>query len=117
MNNGSKISTTSQSKSRLSNNYLRLVSVLIAIAAIGVLIYTLLIGFYEIPTITVIFFIVLSFFPQFWHWIEYVFSKQPSSKWGRFVLNLVLAILLASIFEDILELLVKIAKKIIGVLS
>ena len=89
---------------------MRIASILIAILAIGTLLYSLANSLPIIPVMAGVFFLMLWFLPQLWNWIEYVFSKRPASWWGRFSLNLVLAILMASAFEDILELLTKFAR-------
>lgn len=102
-----------QPKSRLDNPFLRLISILVAIASLGVLFYSFTIGLYTIPVMTVVFFVMLWFLPQLWKWLEFVFSRQPSSKWGRFALNLVIAILLASVSEDILEIVFKVLRLIV----
>lgn len=94
---------TGKPKGRLDNPILRFASILVAIAAIFTLLYSLTSSFPIIPIMTGVFFLMLWFLPQLWNWIEFVFSKRPSSTWGRFILNLVLAIILASAFEDILE--------------
>ena len=95
---------TDKPKGRLDNPILRFASILVAIAVVFILLYSLTSSFPIIPIMTGIFFLMLWFLPQLWNWIEFVFSKRPSSTWGRFILNLVLAIILASAFEDILEL-------------
>ncbi len=97
-------------KGRLDNPILRIASILIAILAIGTLLYSLANSLPIIPVMAGVFFLMLWFLPQLWDWIEYVFSKRPASRWGRFTLNLVLAILMASAFEDILELLTRFAR-------
>ena len=97
-------SNKEKTRGRLDNPILRLASILVAIAAIFILLYSLTSSFPIIPIMTGVFFLMLWFLPQLWNWIEFVFSKRPSSTWGRFILNLVLAIILASAFEDILEL-------------
>jgi hypothetical protein len=102
-------------KGRLDNPILRLVSVLVAIAAIGVLFYSLASSLPIIPVMAGIFFLMLWFIPQIWKWIEYVFSKRPSSTLGRFTLNLVLAIILASAFEDILEIIQRFTRIFFGI--
>jgi hypothetical protein len=94
---------TGKPKGRLDNPLLRLVSVLVAIASIGILLYSLASSLPIIPIMAGVFFLMLWFLPFLWKWIEYVFSKRPSSVWGRFTLNLVLAIIMASAFEDVLE--------------
>jgi hypothetical protein len=88
---------------RLANPSLRLLSILVAIAAIGILLYSFTSNFPIIPVMTGVFFLMLWILPFLWKWIEYIFSKRPSSIWGRFTLNLVLAIIMASAFEDFLE--------------
>jgi hypothetical protein len=101
---------TSKPKGRLDNPLLRLVSVLVAIASIGILLYSLASSLPIIPAMAGIFFLMLWFIPQIWKWIEYVFSKRPTSIWGRITLNLVLAIIMASAFEDILEIIRRFAR-------
>lgn len=105
--NNSSENNTGKPKSRLSNPVLRFVSILVAIAAILILLYSLATSLPIIPVMAGVFFLMLWFLPFLWDWIEYVFSRRPSSTWGRFTLNLVIAILMASAFEDILELLVR----------
>jgi len=90
-------------RSRLDNPFWRITSILVGIGAVGVFLYSITAGYQTIPVMTVIFFLMLWFLPQFWDWIEFVFSKRPSSIWGRFVLYLVIAILMASVFEDLTE--------------
>lgn len=97
-------------KGRLDNPILRFASILVAIATIFILLYSLTSSFPIIPVMTGVFFLMLWFLPQLWNWIEFVFSKRPSSTWGRFILNLVLSIIAASIFEDVLELLILFVK-------
>jgi hypothetical protein len=94
-------------KGRLDNPALRLASVFVAIISICTLLYSLASSLPIIPVMTGIFFLMLWFIPQIWKWIEWVFSKRPSSTWGRFTLNLVLAIIMASAFEDVLEIIMR----------
>ena len=108
--NNSTEKDTNKSKGRLDNPVLRFLSILVAIAAIFTLLYSLASSIPIIPIMAGIFFLMLWFIPQLWNWIEYVFSKRPSSTLGRFTLNLVLAIIMASTFEDILELLIRFVK-------
>lgn len=102
-------------KSRLDNPALRIASILVALASIGILLYSLATSLTIIPIMTVIFFLMLWFLPFLWKWIVFVFSKRPSSLWGRFTLNLVLAIIMASAFEDILEIIRRFARIIFGI--
>ncbi len=97
-------------KGRLDNPVLRLASIFVAIIAVCTLLYSLASSLPIIPVMAGIFFLMLWFIPQFWKWIEFVFSKRPSSKWGRFTLNLVLAIIMASAFEDVLEIVIRFAR-------
>jgi hypothetical protein len=101
---------TNKPKGRLDNPVLRLASVFVAIIAICTLLYSFASSLPIIPIMAGIFFLMLWFIPQFWKWIEFVFSKRPSSAWGRFTLNLVLAIIMASAFEDVLEIIMKFAR-------
>ena len=101
---------TEKPRGRLDNPVLRAASIFVAMIAICTLLYSLASSLPSIPIMTGIFFLMLWFIPQFWKWIEFVFSKRPSSKWGRFTLNLVLAIIMASAFEDILEIIMKFAR-------
>ena len=94
---------TEKRRGRLDHPVLRFVSILVAIASICTLLYSFATSLPIIPIMTGVFFLMLWFLPALWKWIEFVFSKRPSSKWGRFTLNLVLAILMASAFEDIME--------------
>ncbi|MBN1451990.1 MAG: hypothetical protein JW963_13325 [Anaerolineales bacterium] len=105
-NNPSK-NNTDKPKGRLDNPVLRLASIFVAIIAICTLLYSLASSLPIIPIMAGIFFLMLWFIPQIWKWIEWVFSKRPSSAWGRFTLNLVLAIIMASAFEDVLEIIMK----------
>jgi hypothetical protein len=98
---------TLKPKGRLDNPVLRLASVFVAIIALCTLLYSLASSLPIIPVMAVIFFLILWFVPQVWKWIEWVFSKRPSSTLGRFTLNLVLAILMASAFEDVLEIITR----------
>ena len=101
---------TTKPKGRLANPWLRFASILVAIAAIGILLYSFASNFPIIPVMTGVFFLMLWFIPQIWKWFEWVFSKRPSSTWGRFTLNLVLAIIMASAFEDVLEIIMRFAR-------
>jgi hypothetical protein len=102
---------TDMPKGRLKNPRLRLFSIFVAIISICVLLYSLAGSLPEsvpiIPIMAGVFFLMLWFVPQVWKWIEWVFSKRPSSTLGRFTLNLVLAILMASAFEDVLEIIMR----------
>ena len=108
---------TDKPKGRLDNPRLRFLSILVGIAAIGIFLYSFTSNFPIIPVMTGIFFLMLWFIPQFWKWIEWAFSKRPSSAWGRFTLNLILAIIMASAFEDILEIVQRFARIIFWMLS
>ena len=103
-------SKSDKPKGRLANPRSRLLSILVAIAATGILLYSFTSNFPIIPVMTGVFFLMLWILPFLWKWIEYVFSKRPSSIWGRFTLNLVLAIIMASAFEDFLEIIRRIAR-------
>ena len=107
---------TGKQKGRLDNPVMRFASILVAIIAICTLLYSLASSLTIIPIMAVIFFLMLWFLPFFWNWIEFVFSKRPSSTWGRFTLNLVLAIIMASAFEDILEIINKFGRIIYWIL-
>jgi len=98
---------TDKPRGRLGHPALRFASILVAILAICTLLYSLASSLTIIPVMAGIFFLMLWFIPQIWKWIEFVFSKRPSSTWGRFTLNLVLAIIMASAFEDILEIITR----------
>ncbi|KAA0259610.1 MAG: hypothetical protein EDM79_19495, partial [Chloroflexi bacterium] len=93
-------------KSRLNNPLWRLISAVIAVSAVGVFLYIIVAGYTTIPIMTVVFFLMLLLLPQIWRWIEFVFSKRPSNVWWRLALDLVLAILMASLFEDVWEIVV-----------
>jgi len=108
---------TGKHKSRLDPPFRRFTSILVAIGTVGVFLYSIIAGYHIISVMTVLFFLVLWFLPQPWDWIEFVFSKRPSSPWGRFVLNLFIAILLASMFEDISEIVVKFLRFILSILK
>ena len=112
-NNASSEENIGGSKSRLSNPVLRLVTILIAVAAIFVLIYSLINSFTIFPIMVGVFFLMLWFLPHLWDWIRFVFSKRPSSILGRLTLNLVIAIIMASIIEDVWELIIKIMRIIL----
>jgi len=99
-------------RGRLEHPGLRVASILVAILAVCALLYSLASSLPIIPVMTGVFFLMLWFIPQIWKWIEWIFSKRPSSTWGRFTLNLVLAIIMASAFEDVLE----IVRRIAGIL-
>jgi len=101
---------TNKPRGRLDYPGLRIASVFVAIIAICALLYSLASSLPIIPVMTAIFFLLLWFVPAIWRWIEWVFSKRPSSRWGRFVLNLVLAIIMASAFEDVLEIIQRFAR-------
>ena len=107
---------TGKPRGRLSHPALRLASILVAILAICTLLYSLASSLTIIPIMAGVFFLMLWFIPQIWKWIEYVFSKRPSSTWGRFTLNLVLAIIMASAFEDILEIIQRFGRIIYWIL-
>ena len=102
---------------RLKNPILRLASILLILAAISVLIYSLVNSFTIFPIIAGAFFLMLWFLPQLWDWIEFVFSKRPSSILGRLALNLVIAIILASIIEDAWELIIKLMRIMLRLIS
>ncbi len=101
---------TAKPKGRLDNPILRFISILVAFIAVCTLLYSIANLTPIIPVMAGIFFLMLWFLPSFWNLIEYVFSKRPSSTLGRFTLNLVLAIIMASAFEDILEIIIKFAR-------
>ena len=101
---------TDKPRGRLDHPVLRFASILVAIISICTLLYSLANSQLIIPVMAGIFLLMLWFLPQLWNWIEFVFSKRPSRTWGRFTLNLVLAIIMASAFEDILEIFVKFAR-------
>jgi len=103
-------SHTEKPRGRLDHPGLRITSILVAILAVCALLYSLASSLPIIPVMTGVFFLMLWFIPQIWKWIEWVFSKRPSSTWGRFTLNLVLAIIMASAFEDVLEIVRKFAE-------
>ena len=106
---------TNKPKGRLNNPVLRFVSILIVITSICTLLYSFTISLSIIPIMTVVFFLMLWFIPQLWKWIEFLFSRRPSSRWGRFTLNLVLAIIMASAFEDVLEIVRRLARIAFGI--
>jgi hypothetical protein len=97
-------------KGRLANPVLRLASIFVALIAICTLLYSIASSLTIIPIMAGVFFLMLWVWPAFWDLIEYVFSKRPSSLLGRFTLNLVIAIILASAFEDILEIILRFAR-------
>ena len=101
---------TGKPKGRLDNPVLRFVSIVVAFMAVCTLLYSITSSLPIIPIMAGIFFLMLWFIPQIWKWIEFVFSKRPSSTLGRFTLNLVLAIIMASAFEDILEIIIRFAR-------
>ena len=114
--NSSSENNPGKPKGRLDNPILRFASILVAIIAICTLLYSLASSLPIIPIMAGVFFLMLWFLPSLWNWIEFVFSKRPSRTWGRFTLNLVLAILMASAFEDILEIIVRFARIIYWIL-
>ena len=116
-NNNSPKENLDESKGRLSNPILRFASILVTLAAIFVLIYSIANSFTIFSIMAGVFFLILWFFPQVWDWIEFVFSKRPSSTLGRLVMNLVIAILMASIIEDAWELIIKLARIILRFIS
>ena len=91
-------------KGRLQQPIFRFLSILAVLFSIGIFVYSLAILLIIIPLAAIFFFLLLWYFPIFWTWIEAIFGNRPQTKWGRFSLNLVLAMLAASMSEDILEL-------------
>jgi membrane protein YdbS with pleckstrin-like domain len=71
-------------RGRLDHPALRFASILVAVASICTLLYSLASSLPIIPIMAIVFFLMLWFIPQFWKWIEFVFSKRPSSKCRAF---------------------------------
>ncbi|OQX62022.1 MAG: hypothetical protein B6I38_05630 [Anaerolineaceae bacterium 4572_5.1] len=94
-------------KGRLKKPAWRMISVIVVFLSISVLLYSGTHQLLIIPVTTLFFFLLLWFIPIIWTWIEEIFGKRPRSRWGRFSLNLVIAVLIASTFEDVLEILAK----------
>jgi len=99
-----KSENTNAPKGRLQQPIFRFLSISAVLFSVGIFFYSLANLLIIIPLATILFFLLLWYFPIFWTWIEEIFGKRPQTKWGRFSLNLVLAMLAASMAEDILEL-------------
>ena len=86
-NNEAEKIVVEKAKRRLDHPIWRFASYLVVVGAIGVFLYGIIGGYRIFSVLTVIFFLMLWFLPQLWNWIEFVFSKRPSSRWGRFVIK------------------------------
>lgn len=91
-------------KRRLEKIHWKILSILGVFGILSLLLYTILERFWIIPITTVIAFLIL--WRKAWPWdlLEEIFSNRPTTQWGKLSLSLVLAILAASIFEDVFEL-------------
>ena len=60
---------------------------------------------------------VLWIWPAIWDGLVFLFSKRPRSLWGRISMNLIIATLLAVIFEDLWELFKMFARIVIWAMN
>ena len=95
---------------RLNKPAWRALSIIMIIGTIGVFLYSTARNQLIIPISAILFFLLLLLWPAIWDGIVFLFSKRPSSTWGRISMNLVLATLMAVIFEDFYELFVMFAR-------
>ena len=101
---------------RLGSLILRILSIVMTIGTIGVFLYSTARNQLVIPISAILFFLMLLLWPAIWDGIVFLFSKRPRSLWGRISMNLVIATLMAVIFEDFYELVVKFTSIILRVL-
>jgi len=101
--------------SRMDHPFWRYLSIIIAVGTVGVLTYSITRQQWVIPISAIAFFLILWLWPVIWDWIVFLFSKRPTSIWGRISLNLVIATLLAVIFEDFYELVIEFFRMILNV--
>lgn len=94
---------TTEPKRRLEKIHWKILSILGVFGILSLLLYTILERFWIIPITTVIVFLILWRKAWPWNLLEEVFSNRPTTKWGKLSLSLVLAILAASVFEDVFE--------------
>ncbi len=94
-----------KSTSRLDHPAWRILSIIMTIGVIVVFLYSTARDQLIIPISAIVFFLMLCLWPAIWNGIVFLFSKRPKSIWGRFSMNLVIATLLAVIFEDLWEVL------------
>ena len=104
----------SKPTNRMNHPTWRFLSIIIAVGTIGVLVYSIRREQWAIPISAIGFFVVLWLWPTIWDWIVFLFSKRPASIWGRISLNLVIATLLAVIFEDFYEVVIEFARTILN---
>ena len=95
----------------------RVLSIIIADGTIGVLVYSISREQWVIPISAIGFFLILWLWPTIWDWIVFLFSKLPESVWGRISLNLVIATLLAVIFEDFYEVAIEFIRTILNMIG
>ena len=100
--------------SRMDYPAWRYLSIIIAVGTIGVLAYSIIRQQWVIPISAIGFFLIIWLWPAIWDWIVFIFSKRPTSIWGRISLNLVIATLLAVIFEDFYELVIEFFRMILN---
>jgi hypothetical protein len=96
-----------KANSRLNNPAWRILSIIMTVGTIGVFLYSTARDQLVIPISAIVFFLMLWLWPTIWDGIVFLFSKRPRSLWGRISMNLVIATLLAVIFEDFYELVIK----------
>ena len=106
-----------KSTSRLNKPAWRILSIIMIIGTIGVFLYSTARNQLVIPISAIIFFLLLLLLPAIWDGIVFLFSKRPSSIWGRISMNLVIATLLAVIFEDFYELFVMFARIVVRIID
>ncbi len=99
-----------KSASRLDSPALRILSIIVTIGVIVVFLYSTARNQLIIPISAIVFFLMLWLWPAIWNGIVFLFSKRPKSIWGRLSMNLVIATLLAVIFEDLWEVLKMLAR-------
>ncbi len=95
--------TNSKKTNRLQNHLLRLLSILGVIFSVGLFLLGLYDGVFIIPFSILAISIMLWRYPVFWTWIEELFSRRPKTTWARFSMNLIVATLIATILEDVLD--------------
>jgi len=101
-----------ETKSRLDDPIWRLASIIITVAAGGLIIYSLVRQQWIIAASAIIFFLMLWFFPFIWKWIVFAFNRKPETTWERISLNLALATLAALVFEDFFEVLFRLFRMV-----
>jgi len=107
---------TNSPKRRLDYPAWRIVIIFVTLGTAGVLVYAV----YKAQTLVlgsvVIFFLLLWLIPALWDWIVFTFGRKPETAWERISLNLTLAILAALAFEDALEVVMRLARRLLFLL-